>query len=65
MVFNSGDFQNGISFSFRLPQGFPKGDAVAAIAAVRAKIEKKRNHVIHQFYGFQRWGFKKWDQFFF
>ena len=40
MVFNSGDFKNGISFSFRIPPNPPKGAAVAAGAAVTAKIEK-------------------------
>ena len=39
MVFNSGDFKNGISFSFRIPPDPPKGAAVAACAAVTAKIE--------------------------
>ena len=39
MVFNGGDFKNGITFSFRLPPGFPKGNAVVASAAVTAKIE--------------------------
>ena len=39
MVFNGGDCKNGISFSFRIPPGLPKGDAVAASAAVTAKIE--------------------------
>ena len=37
MVFNGGDFKNGISFSFRIPPDPPKG---AAGAAVTAKIEK-------------------------
>ena len=41
MVFNGGDFKKGISFSFRIPPGLPKGDAVAASAAVTAQIEKK------------------------
>ena len=40
MVFNSGDFKNGISFLFRIPPDPPKGAAVAAYAAVTAKIEK-------------------------
>ena len=40
MVFNGGDFKNGISFSFRIPPDPPKGAAVAACAAVTAKIEK-------------------------
>ena len=38
MVFNSGDFKNGISF-FRIPPDPPKGAAIAAAAAVTAKIE--------------------------
>ena len=37
MVFNGGDFKNGISFSFRIPPDPPKGAAVAT--AVTAKIE--------------------------
>ena len=40
MVFKGGDFNNGISFSFRIPQNPPKGAALAAGAAVMAKIEK-------------------------
>ena len=40
MVFNGGDFKNGISFSIRIPPDLPKGAAVAAGAAVTAKIEK-------------------------
>ena len=40
MVFNSGDFKNGISFSVRIPPDPPKGPTVAACAAVMAKIEK-------------------------
>ena len=40
MVFNGGDFKNGISFSVRIPPDLPKGDAVAASAAVTEKIEK-------------------------
>ena len=39
MVFNDGDFKNGISFSFRIPPDLAKGAAVAACAAVTAKIE--------------------------
>ena len=39
MVFNSGDFKNGISFSFRIPPDPPKGATVAAAAVVTAKIE--------------------------
>ena len=67
MVLNGGDFENGISFSFRIPPDLHKGAADAAGAAVTAKFEKtsKKNHVIHQFYGFQWLGFQKWDQFFF
>ena len=41
MVFNGGDFKNGISFSFRIPPYLHKGAADAAGAAVTAKIEKK------------------------
>ena len=41
MVFKGEDFKNGISFSFRIPPDLPKGDAVAASAAVTAQIEKK------------------------
>ena len=40
MVFNSGDFKNGITFSFRLPPDLPQDDAVAAIAAVIMGISK-------------------------
>ena len=39
MVLNGGDFKNGISFSFTIPQDLPKGAAVATCAAVTAKIE--------------------------
>ena len=42
MVFNGGDFKNGISFSFRIPPDPPKGAAVAACAAITAKIENTR-----------------------
>ena len=40
MVLNGGDFKNGISFSFKIPPDLPKGAAVAACAAVKAKVEK-------------------------
>ena len=40
MVFNGGDFKNGISFSIRIPPDLPKDAAVAAGAAVTANIEK-------------------------
>ena len=40
MVFNGGDFQKGISFSIRILPDLPKGAAIAAGAAVMAKIEK-------------------------
>ena len=40
MVYNVGDFKNGISSSFRIPPDLPKGDAVAASAAVTEKTEK-------------------------
>ena len=40
MVLNGGDFKNGIGFSFRIPPDLPKSDAIAAGAAVKAKIEK-------------------------
>ena len=39
MVFNSGDFKNGIAFSLRIPQDPAKGTAVAACAAITAKME--------------------------
>ena len=39
MVLNGGDFKNGIGFSFRISPDLPKSDAVAASAAVTAKIE--------------------------
>ena len=59
MVFNSGDFKNGIWFLFRIPPDPPKGATVAAGAAVTAKLKKHvKNHVIHQFYGFQQLGFQ-------
>ena len=41
MVFNDGDFKNGISFSFRIPPDPPKGAAVAACTAVREKLKKQ------------------------
>ena len=41
MVFNGGDFKNGISFSFRIPQDPPMGAAVATGANVTAKMENK------------------------
>ena len=41
MVFHGGDFINGISFSFKIPPDPPEDAAVAASAAVMAKIEKK------------------------
>ena len=46
MVFNGGDFKNGISFSFRIPPDLPKGYAVAASAAVMAKIEKTSKKIM-------------------
>ena len=66
MVFHGGDFKNGISFSFRIPPDLPKGDAVAASAAVTAQIEKKvKKSCNTSILWFQQWGFQKWDQFFF
>ena len=46
MVFNGGDFKNGISFSFKIPPDPPKGAAVAACAAVMAKIEKTSKKIM-------------------
>ena len=39
MVSNGGDFKNGVDFSFRISPDLPKSDAIAASAAVTAKIE--------------------------
>ena len=41
MVLNGGDFKNGIGFSFGISPDLPKSDAVAASAAVTAKLNKK------------------------
>ena len=46
MVFNDGDFKNGISFSFRIPPDLTKGAAVATCAAVTAKIEKTSKKIM-------------------
>ena len=46
MVFNGGDFKNGISFSFRIPPDLHKGAADAAGAAVTAKIEKTSKKIM-------------------
>ena len=46
MVFNGGDFKNEISFSFRIPSDPPKEAAVAAGAAVMAKIEKTSKKIM-------------------
>ena len=42
MVYNVGDFKNGIRFSFRIPPDLPKGAVVAAGAVLTAKIEKNK-----------------------
>ena len=46
MVFNGGDFKNGIAFSLKIPPDPPKGAAVAACAAVPAKIEKTSKKIM-------------------
>ena len=46
MVFNGGKFKNRNSFSFRIPPAPPKGAAVAACAAVTAKIEKTSKKIM-------------------
>ena len=46
MVFNGGDFKSEISFSFRIPSDPPKEAAVAAGAAVMAKIEKTSKKIM-------------------
>ena len=46
MVYNVGDFKNGISSSFRIPPDLPKGTAIATGAAVTAKVEKTSKKIM-------------------